>query len=85
MRPDAIRRLADAVQKTCGGRAAVFSPNGEGGFGYAIAQPGGNLQDFTKALNQALQGRGGGKPEFVQGSVRADRAAIEAFFREAAL
>ena len=85
MRPDAIRRLADAVQKTCGGRAAVFSPNGEGGFGYAIAQPGGNLRDFTKALNQALQGRGGGKPEFVQGSVRADRAAVEAFFREAAL
>lgn len=85
MRPDAIRRLADAVQKTCGGRAAVFSPDGEGGFGYAIAQPGGNLRDFTKALNQALQGRGGGKPEFVQGSVRADRAAVEAFFREAAL
>lgn len=85
MRPDAIRRLADAVQKTCGGRAAVFAPNGEGGFGYAMAQLGGDLRDLTKAMNQALQGRGGGKPEFVQGSVRADRAAIEAFFREAAL
>ena len=85
MRPDAIRRLADAVQKTCGGRAAVFAPNGDGGWGYAIGQTGGDLRQLSKALNQALQGRGGGKPGICQGSVRADRAAIEAFFREVSL
>ena len=41
---------------------------------------GGDLRAFTKALNQALRGRGGGKPEFVQGSVQANREEILAFF-----
>jgi len=36
----------------------------------------------VRELNTALQGRGGGKPFFAQGSVSASRAAIEAFFRE---
>ena len=36
----------------------------------------------TKAMTAALGGRGGGKPEYQQGSVKADKAAIEAFFKE---
>ena len=40
----------------------------------------GDLRALGKAMTQTLGGRGGGKPDFVQGSVRADRAAIEAFF-----
>jgi alanyl-tRNA synthetase len=31
-------------------------------------------------MNKALNGRGGGRNGFAQGSVQADRAAIEAFF-----
>ena len=31
-------------------------------------------------LNQALSGRGGGKPNFVQGSVQAEQSAIRDFF-----
>jgi alanyl-tRNA synthetase len=34
----------------------------------------------VKELNQALQGRGGGKPDFAQGSVQGKKADIEAFF-----
>lgn len=83
LRPDGVRRLCDAVKARCGGRCAVFSP-AEEGYSYAIAQSGGNLKALTAALNAALNGRGGGRPDFVQGSVRADRAAIEAFFREVA-
>ena len=40
------------------------------------------LFELVRELNTALQGRGGGKPFFAQGSVSASRAAIEAFFRE---
>ena len=43
---------------------------------------GGDLRALTKELNAALSGRGGGKPEFVQGSVGAERETIEAFFAE---
>ena len=78
LRPDSLRRLADAVTKTCGGRCAVFSKVSDG-YQYAIGQENGNLRAFTKELNAALNGRGGGKPFFVQGSVKADRAEIEAF------
>ena len=49
---------------------------------YAIGQRGGDLRVLTKGLNAALSGRGGGMPEFVQGSVGAEREAIEAFFAE---
>ncbi len=79
LRPDALRRLADAVMHACGGRCAVFSRT-EGGFQYAIGQTGGDLRAFTKEMNQKLAGRGGGTPEFVQGSVSAQQEAIEEFF-----
>jgi len=39
-----------------------------------------DLRLLGKALNQALQGRGGGKPGFFQGSVNATRQQIEAFW-----
>ena len=81
LKPDSLRRLADAVQTCCGGRCAVFAPTADG-YAYALGQPGGDLRALVKRMNQALSGRGGGKAEFAQGSVRADRAAIEAFFRE---
>ena len=77
--PDSTRRLCDAILQGCSGYCAVFSKK-EGGYNYAIGTKDGDLRSFVKELNTALQGRGGGKPNFVQGSVQADRAAIEAFF-----
>lgn len=77
--PDGVRRLAVKLMETCGGRAAVFSGTDESGYKYALGQEGGDLREVTRALNLALDGRGGGKPGFTQGSVRAIRAEIEAF------
>ncbi len=77
--PDGVRRLCDAVLKTCGGRCAVFSEK-EGGFHYAIGNADGDVRELVKEINAKLGGRGGGKPNFAQGSVSAERAAIEAFF-----
>ena len=78
--PDGLRRLTDAVQTVCGGLCACFSGQDGQGYKYAIGQPGGDLRALTAELNQALHGRGGGKPNFVQGSVPAGRADIEQFF-----
>lgn len=80
LEPDALRRLADAVLRQCGGRCAVFSETDEG-YRYAMGQAEGDLRSFVREMNQALDGRGGGKPGFVQGSVRAQRTQIEAFFQ----
>lgn len=79
--PDAVRRLAIALADVCGGRAAVFSGE-DGDWKYAVGQRGGDLRAFVKAMNAALGGKGGGKPDFVQGGVTADRKAIETFFAE---
>ena len=76
---DSLRKLCDAVMKTCGGRCAVFA-GADGAYKYAIGHTDGDLRALTKTLNAALSGRGGGKPNFVQGSVSASRAEIEAFF-----
>ena len=76
---DSLRKLCDTVTKTCGGRCAVFA-GADGAYKYAIGHTDGDLRELTKALNAALSGRGGGKPNFVQGSVSASRAEIEAFF-----
>lgn len=78
---EGVRKLAAAVMERCGGRCAVFSGNEEQGYKYAVGEKGGDLRVFVKELNQKLQGRGGGKPFFVQGSVAAKRAEIEAFFQ----
>ena len=77
--PDSLRRLCDAVLRTCGGRCICFSGGDGQGWKYAAGQQGGDLKAFTKALNQALNGRGGGKPGFVQGSLQASRREIESF------
>ena len=78
---DSLRRLCDAVANACGGRCAVFA-GADGAYKYAIGRADGDLRELTKKMNAALSGRGGGKPNFVQGSVSCERAAIEAFFAE---
>ena len=80
MRPDSLRRLADAVGKRCGGLAAVFSGEGEK-WAYALVGNGGaDISPLVKEMNKALQGRGGGRNGFAQGSVQAAREEIEHFF-----
>ena len=82
MKPDSVRKLADAVSKACGGLAAVFA--GEGShYAYALGRANGqDISAAVKALNGALHGRGGGRNGFAQGSVEAAQSAIEAFFKE---
>ena len=82
MKPDSVRKLADAAAKTCGGLAAVFA--GEGiHYAYALGRADGqDISAQIKAMNAALHGRGGGRNGFAQGSVEAEQNAIEAFFKE---
>ena len=79
--PDALRRLCDAVLRACGGRCACLSGAEGAGWQYAVGAPDRDLRPLAKEMNAALDGRGGGKPDFIQGILRADRARIEAFFR----
>ena len=60
--------------------SAVFS--GENGrYQYALSSDD-DSRVVGKALNAALHGRGGGKPELVQGSVQAEEEKIKAYFQK---
>ena len=80
--PTPCAACCDAVLHTCGGVLCLFLPaRTRGGWQYAVGAPDRDLRPLAKEMNAALEGRGGGKPDFIQGMVRASRARIEAFFR----
>ena len=76
----AVRDLADMIADTCSGTAAVFSGSEEAGYSFCLVARNGDLRQLGKDLTKTLNGRGGGKPGFQQGSVKASKAEIEAFF-----
>ena len=75
-----IRELATAIAGSCGGMAAVFSGSDGAGYSYCLAVREGDLRQRNQRMNAALNGRGGGKPNFQQGSVRATAEQIRSFF-----
>jgi alanyl-tRNA synthetase len=77
-----VRDLADRIADQCGGTAAVFSGNDDSGYSYCLVSRKEDLRQLGKEMTARLQGRGGGKPGFQQGSVRVTRGQIEAFFAE---
>ena len=80
LRPDGVRRLADAVARECGGLAAGFA-RGDGRYNYALGRAdGAGIAPLVKSMNAALTGRGGGRSGFAQGSVQTDADTIHAFF-----
>ncbi|MFQ7015117.1 MAG: hypothetical protein ACLRRU_12645 [Faecalibacterium sp.] len=63
--PDGLHRLAVRLTEATTGLCAALTPN-EKGTGYCLARAGGDVRALTKALNAALNGRGGGKPGICQ-------------------
>lgn len=66
---------------TCEGCCAVFSRNEDGSYKYAMGEIDGDLRQYTKEMNAALNGRGGGKPFFVQGLCRQQKTKSEIFLK----
>lgn len=81
LEPAMVRELADIIARHCGGTASVFSGSEES-FSFAlVTYLDTDLRPLGKAMTQALGGRGGGKPNFQQGSVKASEAMIRAFYQ----
>ena len=78
--PAAVRELAERIAVRCGGTAAVFSGSDDAGYTVCMVNKGADIAPLGKQLNSELNGRGGGKPGFFQGSVKATRGEIEGFF-----
>ncbi len=80
--PDSVRKLTAQLIEQNPGICAVFSGDDENGYKYAVGQKGGDLKELVKNMNTALNGRGGGKPFFAQGSVACAYAEVEKFFED---
>ena len=80
--PDVLRRLVNDTMEVCGGICAAFAGTEEGGYRYFIGQKDGDVRSLVKEVNTRLDGRGGGRPYFAQGSVKASAAAIRDLFGE---
>ena len=81
LRPDSLRRLCTELSEVCSGVCAAFSGSDEEGYSYAVCQKSGDVSAFNRAMNAALNGRGGGRGELAQGTVHAAREAIETYFK----
>lgn len=79
LNPGQVRELADAVAEKAS-TAIVISGTDETGYSICIISKTEDTRALGKTVNEALNGRGGGKPGAFQGSLRATRAQIEAFF-----
>ncbi len=75
------RIFSDMLAEKCG-VAAVFSGNDVNGYKYAITSRTEDVRAIGKELNSVCNGRGGGKPDMVQGSVASTCEEIEKFWNK---
>ena len=75
-------KLTAKIMEGNGGAVFSFAGDDEEGYKYAAGLADGDLHSLIREMNGALDGRGGGKPFFQQGSVKASRQMIEAFLKE---
>ncbi len=79
---NALRNLVNAGVERSGGVCAAFQGNDSDGYRYIIGSKTTPLRAWSKTFNQALNGRGGGSDQMIQGTVKAPEAEIRAFFAE---
>lgn len=77
--PVMTRELVNLLLKKGAKMAAVFSGNEREGYRYVLGSRSLDVRKNGKLFNEAFHGRGGGKPEMVQGTVQGKREEIEAF------
>jgi len=79
-------QLRNVINETCNtfsGRVAGFLGNDMKGYRYIISSKDKDekLPEFAKMFNQALDGRGGGNQEMIQGQIKSNREAIEKYMK----
>ena len=67
---DSMRLLMNLVLEAGHSVCAVFHGNDSDGYRYVIGSRTQNMRELVKGFNAAFDGRGGGKPEMVQGTAR---------------
>ena len=79
---DGPRLLMNLVMERGHELCAVFCGNDVEGYRYVIGSVSLDLRKLVKELNAAFSGRGGGKPEMVQGSLKGTESELRAWMQE---
>ncbi len=81
MESDSVRRLCDAVSRSCGGPVRRVRRRGRQ-LQIRRHPPGQDISPLSKAMNAALHGRGGGRDGFAQGSAACTEEELRRFWAE---
>ena len=78
----AVRNFINGAVERCPGICAAFVGTDNAGYRYILGSRNVDLRVFVKELNARFRGKGGGKPEMVQGSLTGTREEIEKMIME---
>ena len=65
----AVRSFVNAAMEKCDGICGAFLGNDEKGYHYILGSSSMDVREAAKKLNESFNGKGGGKPQMVQGSL----------------
>lgn len=74
----AMRNFVNGAMERCGGICGAFLGNEKVGYQYILGSSTKNVREIAQILNAQFQGKGGGKPQMVQGSLKGTEAEIRA-------
>lgn len=79
---EAPRLLMNQVLESGHRVCAVFFGKKDKNYRYVIGSQSVSLRELVRELNEAFEGRGGGKPEMVQGSLRGEEEELRVWMKE---
>lgn len=71
-----IRTLVNLCMEKCAGVCIALTGDDESGYQFVAGSHSVDMREFGREFQKAFQGRGGGKPEMIQGSVQGTQESI---------
>ena len=75
----AMRNFVNDAMEKCSGVCGAFIGTDDGGYHYVLGSKTVDMREFSKKLNEMFHGKGGGKPQMVQGSLTGSAKEIQEF------
>ena len=75
----AMRNFVNDAMEKCSGVCGAFIGTDDGGYHYVLGSKTVDMREFSKKLNEKFHGKGGGKPQMVQGSLTGSAKEIQEF------
>lgn len=78
----AMRNFVNAAMEKCDGICGAFIGNDQNGYHYILGSKAKDVRAVSKILNERFGGKGGGKPQMVQGSLQGGEQEIRVLLME---